>query len=136
MISEPRGLLLLQANKEFVALLQGEYSLEEFEQLVSDEKIDPAKVTAANNHEKGKVIAKLVGARANLHTSMFELLSAAARKQRNAAQLFDEVKKIKDRILKPASHAGVTPLYTKEATGAFEIIRQLRLSLDSALESL
>lgn len=136
MISEARGLLLLQAKKEFAALLQGEYSLEEFEQLVSDESIDPTKVSAANNQEKGRIIAKLVGARANLQNSMLELLSDAARKQRNAAQLLDEVKKIKDRILNPASHAGITPLYTKEAEDAVEIIRQLRTALDSALASL
>ncbi|SMP64257.1 RecF/RecN/SMC N terminal domain-containing protein [Neorhodopirellula lusitana] len=135
-ISEARGLLLLQAKKEFAALIQGEYSTEEFKLLLSEERIDPTKVIAANNQEKGRIIAKLVGARTNLQESMLELLSDAAREQRNAAQLLDEVKKIKDRILNPASHAGVTPLYTKEAEDAVEIVRQLRTALASALATL
>lgn len=136
LISEAKSILVLNAQKEFADLLQGQYSQEEFEQMVSEEKIDHRKITEADKDKKSKIVAKLIGGRANLQQAMLELLTDAARKQFNAVKLLDEVKKMKDRILNPASHAGVTPLYSKEAEDAIKTIAALQQALDIALKTL
>lgn len=136
LITQAQAVLTLAAHREFSALLQGQYTADEFEILLKSEKIAPGKINAANNEQKGRIIAKLIAARPNLQTSMLELLSDASRKRQNANKILEEVKKIKDRILNPASHAGVTPLYAKEAEDAIKIISELRTALDAALASL
>jgi hypothetical protein len=67
---------------------------------------------------------------------MFEFLTDASRKQLNAIKLLEDVKNIKDRILNPASHAGVTPIYTKEAEDAVKVIQALEAALTAALATL
>ena len=71
--------------------------------------------------------------RVNLHQCIIELLSDASRKRLTATKLLEEVRKIKDRILNPASHAGATPLYTKEAEDAIKVIQALDVALNAAL---
>ena len=51
-------------------------------------------------------------------------------------QLGGEVKNIKDRILNPASHAGVSPIYTKEAEDAVKAIQALEAALTAALAAI
>ena len=136
LISQAKSILASVAKDEFAALMQGQYSEEEFNAMVSAEGIDPNSVSAANNEEKGRIIGKLIAARPNLQASMLELLTDAARKQRNAVHVLNEVKRIKDRILNPASHAGVTPLYTGEAQDAIKIIQDLQTALQQALATL
>jgi hypothetical protein len=46
------------------------------------------------------------------------------------------VRRIKDRILNPASHAGTAPLYTKEAEDAIKVIQALEPALNAALATL
>jgi hypothetical protein len=60
----------------------------------------------------------------------------ASRKRLNAIKLLEDVKNIKDRILKPASHAGVTPIYTKEAEDAVKVIQALEAALNAAIATL
>jgi hypothetical protein len=54
----------------------------------------------------------------------------------NAVRILEDVSSIKDRILNPASHAGVAPIYTKEAEDAMKVIRSLESALASALAAL
>jgi hypothetical protein len=60
-------------------------------------------------------------------------LSDASRKQLTALKLLEEISKIKDRILNPASHAGVAPIYSKEAEDAVKVIQSLEAALTAAL---
>jgi hypothetical protein len=53
-----------------------------------------------------------------------------------ALKLLDDVRRIKDRILNPASHAGAAPLYSKEAEDAIKVIEALNPALDAALKTL
>ena len=57
-------------------------------------------------------------------------------KRLNALKLLDEVRRIKDRILNPASHAGAAPLYKKEAEDAIKVIKSLDTALAAALAAL
>lgn len=57
-------------------------------------------------------------------------------KHLTAVRLLAEVRKIKDRILNPASHAGVAPIYTQEAEDAIKIVQALDIALTDALATL
>ena len=58
------------------------------------------------------------------------------RKRLTAIKLLQEVEKIKDRILNPASHSGATPLYSKEAEDAIKVIEALDATLTAVLPTL
>jgi hypothetical protein len=128
--------LSLSSYKEFANLLQGQFSPDQLNDVVSPNEIDPVKFAALNNKEKGKIIAKLYAARTELQQSIIDLLSDAARKRLTAMKLLREVEKIKDRILNPASHAGATPLYSKEAEDAIKVIEALDAALTAVLPTL
>jgi len=132
-INEAKAYLCQDARNEFAELLQGNFTIEEFRMMLSEEGIDHSKITETNKQKKGKIIAKLLAAREQLQNSTLHVLTDGSRKQLNAVRLLNEVKKIKDRILNPASHAGVTPLYSKEAEDAIKIIQQLQVALDAAM---
>lgn len=134
MIGEAERSLVLDAHLEFASLLESQYSEEEFRQVLSTERINPANITAADNQAKGRIIARIIAARPNMQAAILESLTEASRVKLNALRVITEVRKIKDRILNPASHAGVTPLYSKEAEDALEIVRKLQCALDGALE--
>ena len=136
MIREAEKTLVLDAHKEFTELLHSHYSEEEFKQILSTERVNPANIDAADNHAKGRVIARIIAARPNLQAVILESLTEASRAKLNALKILDDVRKIKDRILNPASHAGVTPLYSKEAGDAIKIIQELQLALDDALKEI
>lgn len=138
-LNEASSELSLGSYKEFADLLQAEFTPDQLKELASPEEIDPSKFAAATKDEKkakGALIAKLYAARPNLHQSIIDLLSDASRKRMNALMLLDEVRRIKDRILNPASHAGTAPLYTKEAEDAIKIIQALDPALAAALSTL
>ena len=54
----------------------------------------------------------------------------------NADLILAEVEKIKDRILNPASHAGVSPIFRKEAEDAIKVITDLEAALKVALTTI
>ncbi len=105
-------------------------------EVVSPEEVDVAKFNALPREKKGPVIAKLFAYRRDLQECIIELLSDASRKRLTAIKLLRGVLKIKDRILNPASHAGTTPLYTKEAEDAIKVIQALEVALNAALKTL
>jgi len=135
-IAEAMGLLELAAHHEFARLLQDQLTPGDLARLLSPSEIDPSTFAAANRAEKGRIIAKIIASKADIQTTIFEVLSDASRKRRNAIKLLNDVKNIKDRILNPASHAGVTPIYTKEAEDAVKVIQALEGALNAALATL
>ena len=110
-------------------------SVEDLKAFLDTEGIDYTKISETNSKKKGKIVAKLIAVRADLLDAVIEVLRDESRKQMNAARLLNEVKKIKNRILNLASHAGSTPLYTREAEDAIELA-QLKTALDEALATL
>ena len=50
LILEAKSILVLNAQKEFADLLQGQYSKEEFDLMVREAKIDHTKIAEADNH--------------------------------------------------------------------------------------
>ncbi len=58
--------LSLSTYREFADLLQSQFSPDQLNDVVSPNEIDPVKFAALSNKEKGKVIAKLYAARAEL----------------------------------------------------------------------
>lgn len=135
-ISEAKHLLMFSGHTRFAKLLQNHFSPAELAALCSTDEIDPAKFAAASNKEKGRIIGKLIGAKANLQQNIIDLLTETSRKQLNAIEILDDVTNIKDRILNPASHAGVAPIYTKEAEDAVKVIQSLEATLTAALAAL
>lgn len=138
-LSEASSVLSLESYKEFADVLQREFTIDQLRELASADDIDPAKFAAASKEEKkakGVLIGKLYAARPQLHQCIIDLLSDASRKRLNALKLLDEVRRIKDRILNPASHAGAAPLYKKEAEDAVKVIKSLDAALAGALASL
>lgn len=135
-LNEATGMLSLDSFHQFAELLQDKFSLEQLGELTSPDEIDIKKFNALSREKKGAVIAKMYAARSDLQQSIITLLSDASRKRLNALKLLDEVRRIKDRILNPASHAGATPLYTKEAEDAIKVIQALAPALDTALTTL
>lgn len=138
-LNEASSELSLGSYKEFAELLQAEFTVDQLKELASPDEVDSTKFAAATKEEKkakGALIAKLYAARPNLHQSIIDLLSDASRKRLNALKLLDEVRRIKDRILNPASHAGAAPLYTKEAEDAIKVIQALEPALNTALATL
>jgi ABC-type multidrug transport system ATPase subunit len=132
-LNEASNVLTLGSYKEFAEILQTEFTLDQLRDLTSAADIDPSKYAAASKAEKkakGALIGKLYSQRPHLHQCIIELLSDASRKRLNALKLLDDVRRIKDRILNPASHSGTAPLYKKEAEDAIKIIH----SLDAALK--
>lgn len=133
---EARNLLAWSCHKQMAELLQGEFSAGELGMLLSPDEIDPAKFAAATEQEKGRIIEKLMAAKPKLQQTLIDILSETSRKHLNAIKLLEDVKNIKDRILNPASHAGVTPIYTKEARDALKVIQALEAELTAALAAL
>jgi hypothetical protein len=136
MIREAEQILVLDAHKEFAELLHSQYTNEEFEQILSAERINPANISAANNQAKGRAIARIIASKPNLQAVVLECLTEASRAKLNALKVLEDVRKIKDRILNPASHTGITPLYSKEAEDAIKIIAALQQTLDVSLKTL
>lgn len=134
MIGEAERSLVLDAHKQFASLLESQYTDEEFKQILATERVNPANIIAADNQAKGRVIARIMAARPNLQAAILESLTEASRVKLNALRILNDVRKIKDRILNPASHAGVTPLYSKEAEDALKIVQDLQIALDQALQ--
>jgi len=135
-LNEASGILSLDSFHQFAELLQDKFSLAELGELTSPDEIDLMKFNSLTREKKGAVIAKMYAAKRDLQQSIITLLSDASRKRLNALKLLDEVRRIKDRILNPASHAGTTPLYTKEAEDAIRVIQALGPALDNALTTL
>ena len=108
-LNEASAELSLGSYREFAELLQAEFTVEQLKDLASADDLDPSKFAASTKDEKkakGALIAKLYAARPNLHQAIIDLLSDASRKRLRAIKLIEEVRRIKDRILNPASHAG------------------------------
>lgn len=138
-LHEASSILSLGSYHEFAELLHAEFTLEQLRELVSSDEVDHSKFagnTKQENKAKGDLIGKIYAARPNLHQCIIDLLSDASRKRLNALNLIDEVRRIKDRILNPASHAGTSPLYSKEAEDAIKVIQALETALTNALETL
>ena len=138
-LNEASAELRLASYKEFAELLHAQFSLDQLLALCSPDELDPTIFAAATKEEKkakGALIAKLYAARPKLHQCIIDLLSDASRKRLTAMKLVDEVRRIKDRILNPASHAGATPLYSKEAEDAVKVIQALDAALTTALGTL
>lgn len=135
-IAEAKTLLVLSGHKEFAEICNGTFTEEEIKTLFSPDEIDPAKFSAASNKEKGKIIARLYSAKSQLQKSLIDLFTESSRKRLNAIKLLDEVQRIKDRILNPASHNGTTPIYKKEAEDAVKVIQALESALSDALKTL
>ncbi len=138
-LNEASNELALDSYKEFADLLQASFTLEQLRDIASPDEIDPNKFAASTKEEKkakGAIIGKLYAAQPNLHQCILEVLSDASRKRLTAQNILNEVKKIKDRILNPASHAGAAPLYTQEAEEAIKVIQALDSALTAALKTL
>lgn len=135
-IAEAKNLLTLSAHKQIADLLQHQFSPDDVKALLSPDEIDPAKFAALPKQERGKTIGKLMAARPQLQDTIVEVLTEASRKRLNATKLLEDVNNIKDRILNPASHAGVAPIYSKEAQDAVKVIQALETALTAALATL
>jgi ABC-type Mn2+/Zn2+ transport system ATPase subunit len=135
-LNEATAQLSLESYHQFAELIQSNFSQLQLGELASPEEIDVAKFNALPRDKKGAVIAKLYAARRDLQQCIIELLSDASRKRLTAIKLLEEVRRIKDRILNPASHAGAAPLYTKEAEDAVKVIQALDAALSAALATL
>ena len=135
-LNEAIELIELDGFHQFAELLQSKFSVEELSELASSDEIQIAKFNTLPREKRGKVIGRLYAARNNLQKNIVTLLSEASRRHHTAITLLNEVKRIKDRILNPASHAGSSPLYTKEAEDAIEVIRKLDVALTEALATL
>ena len=135
-INEASAEMALDSYHQFAELLHSKFSLDELNAIVSPDDVDVAKFNALPRVKKGAVIGKLYAVRTDLQQSIITLLSDASRKRHNAIKLLREVRRIKDRILNPASHAGATPLYTKEAEDAIKVIEALDIALTAALTTL
>jgi hypothetical protein len=135
-LNEASGLLSLDSFHQFAQLLQSKLPPDHLLQIVSPDEIDVSKFQALPRARKGPVIGKLYSVQADLQDIVISLISDASRKRLTAIKLLDEVSRIKDRILNPASHAVTTPLYTKEAEDAIKVIQALGTALDSALTTL
>lgn len=135
-IHQARNLLATAASGKIEQLLQGGLSDEQWEQVLSEAGIDPANVGAANDAERGQLIAKLIASRRDLYEAVCACLTDAARTRRTADQVLAEIDRIRDRILNPASHAGEVPLFVGEAQVAVTIIGQLEAALQNALSTM
>jgi len=135
-LNEATAQLSLEGYHQFAELLQSNFSRLQLGELTSPEEVDVTQFNALPRKKKGAVIAKLYAARSDLQQTIIELLSNVSRKRLTAIKLLDEVRRIKDRILNPASHAGSTPLYTKEAEDAIKVIQALDSALNAALATL
>lgn len=138
-LNEASSELSLGSYHEFAELLQAAFTLEQLQELASPDDVDPSKFAASTKEEKkakGALIAKLYAARPKLHQCILDVLSDATRKRITALKLLDDVRKIKDRILNPASHAGAAPIYTQEAEHAIDVIHALDAALSAALSTL
>ena len=126
----------MNCYREFADVLQSNCSVDEFKTFLAEEGIDYARIDEVDKRKKGKIVAKLMAVRSDLQNSALAILSDGSRKQLTAVKVLKDVKKIKNRILNPASHAGVAPLYSKEAEDAIKIITKLQSALDDALTTL
>jgi len=135
-LNEAAAELSLEGQYRFAALLQSKFSSDQLIDVVSPDELDVSKFNGLSKKEKGDVIGKLFAARLDLQKLIVELLSDESRKRLTAIKLLGEVRRVKDRILNPASHSGETPLYTKEAEDAIQVIQALDVALASALETL
>jgi energy-coupling factor transporter ATP-binding protein EcfA2 len=135
-LNEAAAQLSLDGYHQFAELVQSNFSLEQLGQLVAPDDVDVTQFNGLTREKKGAVIAHLYAARRDFQQCIINLLSDASRKRLTAIKLLNEVRKIKDRILNPASHAGAAPLYTKEAEDAVKVIQALDAALTSALVTL
>jgi hypothetical protein len=80
-LSLPFSELSLSSYKGFAELLESQFSLDQLNDVVSPNEIDPVKFAALSNKGKGKIIAKLYAARSDLQQSMIDLIGDASRKR-------------------------------------------------------
>lgn len=135
-IRQARNLLAPAASVRIEQLLQGGLTDQQWTEVLSEAGINPANVTAANDHDRGQLIGKLIASRRDLYGLICDSLTETARAKRTADQLLADVDRIRDRILNPASHAGEAPLFTGEAQVALSIIGQLETALQNALTAM
>jgi ABC-type Mn2+/Zn2+ transport system ATPase subunit len=135
-INESINLLKASGPQRFAEFLQREFSMDELKQLLSTAEIDPTQFAALSKDEKSAAMGKLYSARAKLQQDLLGLMTEASRRRVNALKLLEQVESIKDRILNPASHAGVAPIYTKEAEDAIKVIQALEVALTAALATI
>jgi hypothetical protein len=135
-INEAISILQLDGFNQFAELLQSNFSLEELNQIAASENIAIDDFEHLPKKTKDKLVRSLYAARQDLQNNVVTLLNDVSRKRQTAVLLLNEVKRIKERILNPASHAGTTPLYKKEAEDAIKVIQALHGALAAALPTL
>lgn len=135
-LNEAEAELKLSYHYQFAELIQSNFTQDQWRDIVSGDPIDVSKFSELTNAQKGAAIAKLYAARTQFQQLVLELLSDSSRKRHTATKILKEVRRIKDRILNPASHAGATPLYTGEAKDALEVINSMNAALAAALQTL
>ena len=135
-LNEAAAQLSLDGYHQFAELVQSNFSPEQLMEILDPDEVDIAHFKGLTREKKGAAIAKLYAARRDFQQIIVNLLSEASRRRLTAIKLVNEVRKIKDRILNPASHAGAAPLYNKEAEDAVKVIQALDAALTSALSTL
>ena len=135
-INTAKEALSLDGYNKFSDLLDAQFTEVELSAITSPGEIEVSKFSMLPRKERGELIAKLMGAKSGLQESIIALLGEQTHKRRNAISILGEVNLIKGRILNPASHAGVTPLYSQEAEHAVSVISKLNTALGAALETL
>jgi hypothetical protein len=135
-IKEAINLLDNSWPKNFAELLQKQFSADDLNSILSTSEIDPAQFRTLSKNDQAAAIGKLYSSRRKFHQSIIDFMSDASRRRLNAVKLLEQLEHIKDRILNPASHAGVAPIYTKEAKDAIKVIQSLDSALTAALAAL
>lgn len=136
MIQEAQKVLQQNDGQEFAKLFQYSFSDEELSSLLAPHGVTPDSIVASHPTVKAEIYKTLLAARLDLEAAVSESISSGARKRMNAVLILSEVEKIKDRILNPASHAGVSPIFRKEAEDAIQVITQLEGALKAALATI
>lgn len=136
MIQEAQKVLQQNDGQEFAKLLQYSFSDEELASLLAPHSATPDSIVASHPTVKAEIYKTLLEARENLEAAVSQSISSGARKRMNAVLILSEVENIKDRILNPASHAGVSPIFRTEAEDAITVITQLKTALQAALTTI
>ena len=136
MIQDAQKVLQQNAGQEFAKLLQYSFSDEELASLLAPLGVTADSIVASHPTVKAEIYKNLLQARKDLEAAVSHSISSGTRKRMNADLILAEVEKIKDRILNPASHAGVSPIFRKEAEDAIKVITDLEAALKVALTTI
>jgi energy-coupling factor transporter ATP-binding protein EcfA2 len=136
MIKEAQAIIEKQDSQDFTKLFRYAFSDDEMNGLLAPHGVNPDSIAAAQPSVKDAILKSMLEARADLSEAVCNALSSSARKRHNALELLAEIDRIRDRVLNPASHAGVTPIYRKEAEDALNVLRALEPTLKAALSAL